>query len=549
MQHVILSSFHSTEFVEKRTIITRNAMSRLWETPLQIAACVMFAIVIALILASFVVSRRARVWAEEWMTHEYNGNVELSTFHVTIPWPLVQCEGENLALHFQDRQDLPPLIAVKKFKMTTSVWGLLSRSRRIHYLELDGFQVNIPPREERVGMNVGKNFSRKFRTVWFDEIVSENAIIRVLTKNPAKEPLEFNIERLRLKTAGPDDALEFHATLTNPRPAGEIVSSGLFGPWNPETPSLTPVSGNYDFEKADLSVFKGIAGILNSRGNYQGVLEKIQVDGTTDTPDFRLTRAGHAVDLSTSFHATVDGTDGDTYLQPVETHFGKSTLIAEGSVQGAKGQKGKTINLELSADRARIEALLSLAMRESPSMFGPVRLKAKFILTPGPQEIPDRLNLDGTFQLGSLHFSSGALQQKVDNLSKRSQGKPNEVVSPEEATGTDDVKSEMKGNFRLGKGILSLSELEFEVPGANVQLGGTYTLGPEILDMHGTVKMQAKLSQTTTGFKSFLLKFADPIFSKRGSGAVVPIEITGSVQHPHYGLDLRHRSEASTANR
>ena len=524
-------------------------MARLRKTFLRIAACVAFAIVAALIFASFVVSSRARIWAEEWMTHEYNGKVELSAFHVTIPWPLVQCEGENLAFRYHDRQDLPPLIAAKKFTVTTSLWGLLRRSRRIHYLELDGFQMNIPPREVRVGMNMEKNFSRKFPTFRFDEIVSENAIIRILTKNPAKEPLEFSIEHLRLKTAGPDDVLEFHATLTNHRPPGEIVSSGLFGPWNPETPSLTPVSGKYDFEKADLSVFNGIAGILNSKGNYQGVLEKIQVEGTTDTPDFRLTRAGHAVDLSTSFHATVDGTDGDTYLQPVETHFGKSTLLAEGSVQGAKGQKGKTINLELSADRARIEDLLSLAMRESPSMSGPVRLKTKFILTPGPQEIPDRLNLDGTFQLGSLHFSSSALQQKVDNLSKRSQGKPNEVVSPEEATGTDDVKSEMKGNFRLGKGILSLSELEFEVPAANVQLGGTYTLASEILDMHGTVKMQAKLSQTTTGFKSFLLKFADPIFSKRGSGAVVPIEITGPVQHPHYGLDLHHKSEASTANR
>jgi hypothetical protein len=48
--------------------------------------------------------------------------------------------------------------------------------------------------------------------------------------------------------------------------------------------------------------------------------------------------------------------------------------------------------------------------------------------------------------------------------------------------------------------------------------------------------------------KSFLLKFADPLFSKGGNGAVVPIKITGSVQHPHYGLELGRKSEASTEN-
>jgi len=61
--------------------------------------------------------------------------------------------------------------------------------------------------------------------------------------------------------------------------------------------------------------------------------------------------------------------------------------------------------------------------------------------------------------------------------------------------------------------------------------------------------MQAKLSQTTTGVKSFLLRLADPFFSKQGKGAVVPIKITGSVQHPHYGLDLHRKREAADASR
>jgi hypothetical protein len=459
----------------------------------------MLAIAAALIVVSVVISRRARVWAEDWMTREYNSNVELSAFRVAISFPLVQCEGENLALHFQGRQDLPPLIAVRRFTMRTSLWGLLRSSRRIQYLKLDGLQINVPPREEQNSDGTGKNFSRKFHTVRFDEIISDNAILKILTEKPGKTPLEFDIQHLRLNSSGADDALKFHATLSNPKPPGEIVSTGLFGPWNPETPSLTPVSGNYDFEKADLGVFPGIAGILNSKGSYQGVLEKIRVDGTTDTPDFRVTRAGHSVDLSTTFHATVDGTDGDTYLEPVEAHFGQTDLLAQGSVEGTKGVKGKTITLDVSAGRARIEDLLLFAMTESPSMTGPIHFKTKFILAPGPQEIPDRLNLNGSFELGSVHFSNSAVQQKVDNMSKRSEGKPKEVVNPAEAISTDDVASVMKGNFRLAKGILSLAGLNFAIPGTEVQLPGRMPLTLKLSTFTATSKCRRSFLKPLRG--------------------------------------------------
>jgi AsmA-like protein len=354
---------------------------------------------------------------------------------------------------------------------------------------------------------------------------------------------------LRLNSTGPDGALEFHATLSNPTPPGEIISSGTFGPWNADVPSQTPVSGDYTFENADLGVFPGIAGILSSKGNYQGVMDQIQVGGTTDTPDFRVALAGHPVHLTTTFHAMVDGMNGDTFLQPVEAHFGKTDLLAQGSVEGVAGKKGKIITLEVSAGRARIEDLLLLAMKDSPAMTGPIRLKTKFILVPGPEQIPQRLSLDGSFDLDSLHFTSSEVQQKVDNMSKRSQGKPKEVVKPEDAIKSDDVASAMKGNFGLEKGILSFNALSFEIPGAEVQLDGNYELEPETLDLHGKLKMQAKLSQITTGVKSFLLRFADPFFSKGGNGAVVPIKITGAVQHPHYGLDLGHKNEMSGENR
>jgi hypothetical protein len=244
------------------------------------------------------------------------------------------------------------------------------------------------------------------------------------------------------------------------------------------------------------------------------------------------------VDLATTFQATVNGTDGDTYLHPVQAHFGQTDLVAQGSIEGSAGRKGKTITLDVTASHARMEDLLLLAIKESPPMNGSIGLKTKLILVPGPKQIPDRIDLDGCFDLDSLRFASSAVQQKVDNLSKRSEGKPHEVVNPAEAIKTDDVASAVKGDFRVENGVLTFSGLEFAMPGTDVQLSGTYSLDQESLDLRGKLQLRAKLSQTTTGIRSFLLRFADRFFSKDGKGAVVPIRITGPAQHPHYGLDL-----------
>ncbi len=522
-------------------------MSSRWKIGLWIVGGTIVVIVAALAVASVVISRSERGWVDDWLTHKFKSKVELSNFRVEIVFPLVQAEGENLALRFQSRQDLPPLIFIKRFTLRASIWSLLGRTKRISLVNLEGLQITVPPREEQKSARGGDSevAMGRFHMFRFDEILADGAKLKILTSKPGKNPLEFDLQHLRLNSTGSDDALSFHTTLSNPTPPGEIVSKGIFGPWNADVPSQTPVSGDYTFENADLGVFTGISGILSSKGNYQGVLEQIHVDGTTDTPDFRVSIAGHPVHLTTTFHATVDGTDGDTFLHPVESHFGQSTLVAQGSVEGMAGTKGKTIALDISATNARIEDLLLFAIKDSPPMSGPIYLQTKFILRPGPKPIPDRLYLSGSFDLKSLHFTSGAVQQKIDNMSKRSEGKPGEVINPEDAIKADDVTSAMKGDFRVENGILSLAGLNYGIPGTNVQLAGTYALEPETLDLYGKLTMQAKLSQTTTGVKSFLLRFADPIFSKGGKGTVLPIKITGTVQHPHYGLDLGHKSVAA----
>ena len=77
-----------------------------------------------------------------------------------------------------------------------------------------------------------------------------------------------------------------------------------------------------------------------SRKNIPGELDTINVDGTTDTPDFSVDVSGHTVDLTTQFHAVVNGTNGNTYLKPVNAHFLHTYITATRRCGAGAGRAG-----------------------------------------------------------------------------------------------------------------------------------------------------------------------------------------------------------------
>jgi hypothetical protein len=480
----------------------------------------------------------ARSYFISTLQKRYQSDVELGNLQISL-YPVVRASGDNLVFWFKGRHDLPPLVQIRRFSFEAGFVNFFRNPKHINRLRLEGLQIHIPPREDRQAGNspaaaLKHSSSSGTTALVLDEVIADGARLEVAAKDPSKNPLTFDIARLTLRTVGVGQPMAFHAELTNPKPPGLIRSDGKFGPWNAERPSDTPLDGSYTFRNADLSVFKGITGTLSSDGRYNGQLSSLEVQGTTDVPDFTLTIGGRAMPLHTEFQATVDGTNGDTVLHPVHARLGQTQFDVSGSIERDALEKHKTILLEAktnSGAAARLEDFLHLALKSpKPPMTGSIRFDSKVKIPPGNTEVIDRLQLDGTFGLGGVRFTSSDVQGKIAGLSHRAQGDPQDH--------DPDVTADFQGVFRLYGGQLNLPKLQFTVPGANVTLNGSYVLRSGVLDFQGTAKLDATVSQMTTGFKSKLLKPLDPFFHRDGAGTVLPITIGGTRGEPSFRLDI-----------
>ncbi len=505
------------------------------------------ALLIGMAVAARMVIARAepilRTRVIETLSNRFNGKVELASLHVSMVNG-IEVSGDGLKIFgATDPNPYEPgvqaLIGVQEFRFQTSLLSLFRSPMHVETVYVKGLELNIPPKGDRREMtNMGSKTGKM--AIFVDRFVCEDTKLVINTSKPGKAPLEFDISDLRMKDVGPGQPFQFDATLVNPKPVGDIQSTGLFGPWQQDNPRETPVHGNYSFTNADLGTIKGIGGILSSTGQYLGTLSNIAVDGKTDTPDFRVASSGHAVPLHTEFHAIVDGTNGDTYLQPVKATFLHTSFTANGSVVRVSTPKGHDIELDVVLDHAQIEDLLQLGVRtDPPIMNGPVEMNTRLSLAPGEANVADRLKLAGAFHVLRAHFSNQKVQGKLDSLSLRSQGKPKEAQDHEK----EDVDVDLRGVFTLKDGVLSFSLLHFVVPGTHVDMTGDYSLDGQTFDFHGTARLDAKVSQMTTGWKSVLLKPIDPFFNKNGAGTEIPIRITGTESEPHFGLDLGHKDE------
>ena len=498
---------------------------------LLVALVAVLVLIVVLAAGAPALSSIARLRIQSALQDRFASDLKIQNLKVSL-FPSVTIGGDSVVFYRKGHPDEPPLIQIARFTGRGSILGLLAR--HLTLVRLEGLDIRIPPKGTGAARTAAGG-----KTPYFviDEIIADGAKLSTIPRDSWKEPLVFDIKTLRIHSASSNGPLSFNAALTNAKPPGEINSQGKFGPWDKDEPADTPVSGNYTFRNADLSVFKGISGILSSEGNYKGALGRIEAAGHTDVPDFMVTLAGNPIHLTTDYQAIIDGTDGDTYLQPVTAKFGHSTVVANGSVESKRGVAGKTVSLDATVTGGRLEDMLRLGVHAAvPPLSGGISFHSKIVIPPGNVDVVRKLKLDGAFVVGSAQFSQLNVQKKINELSHRGEGDPNDADAP-------TVASDFRGKFSLDQGVMALHDLSFNVPGVGIALNGKYGLADESLRFQGTATLAAKLSQTTTGFKSTLLKALDPFFKKKGSaaGAVIPIAISGTAAKPSFGLNIFNR--------
>ncbi len=482
------------------------------------------------------------------LEQRFDSHVQLTSLRFSL-FPIASVDGEGLVLvHRLWGSDAHPMIKIQHFRAETDYTTILDWRNRVNRVTLDGLEIHVPPRDRGIVLNNGTAAGSSAEPghdttrlkFLIETIVADHSLVEIEPKDAAKDPLQFPIEKLTMYSVGPGEAMSFTARLRNALPPGDIDTDGHFGPWQRDDPRSTAVSGNYTFKNADLAVFNGIKGTLSSAGQYDGVLQHIRVVGSTDVPDFSLAQGGAAVHLTTQFHSEVDGTNGDTTLDPVDAKFGRSEFLCRGKIAHEPGEPGKRVQLEAQTKQGRMEDILALVAGGRPIVKGDVEFQSSIVIPPGKQPVIDKLKLDGAFHLRSAVFTDPKAEQRLRILSDRASG----ISKKEEERGEGghgNVASNLLSRFRLDDGRVSFKVLQFEVPGARIRMAGVYNLKTFKVDMKGTFAMQARLSQTQSGIKEILLRPMDRFFEKDGAGFELPLAVEGTREHPVISVTFLHR--------
>lgn len=480
--------------------------------------------------------------AVKYLQKQFDSDVQLGELHVMLPaaspihllltrgrGTLARVAGADLVVRRRNAADTLPLLTIRSFSFDVDLGTLFDSPETVNRVVVEGMTITIPPKDEN--NNSGQQeIRRDLPNVLIREVIATDSQLKIMPKIKGKQPLKFEIARLRLESQGKDLRMKYDAVLTNPVPMGLIHSNGTFGPWSNKQPGDTPLSGHYAFDHADLSMFSAIAGILHSTGEFEGTLSAITARGTASIPDFQLKSAGHPVPVTASFEVLVDGGNGNTILKPVHATLGSTQFTTSGGVVKKNGDLQRSITLDVMMPAGNLRDVLRLAMRSPPIMEGRIALKSKVAIPPLTKKVSEKLLLDGQFTISGGRFLQSGIQSKVDGLSRRGQGEPgNKEIA--------DVFSTIAGHFRMENRTITFRPLTFVTPGAIVKLTGQYNLADDMVDFHGSLALDAKVSRTMTGWKRWVLKPVDPLFAKNGAGTFLRIKIDGSSESPNIGLD------------
>jgi|HubBroStandDraft_6_1064221.scaffolds.fasta_scaffold74273_1 hypothetical protein len=446
-------------------------------------------------------------------------------------FPHPGCVIENLVLELpSNRSQEPALVTIAKARIEGRYIDLFLRPTHLTRLVIEGLRIEIPVYSSAESHET-ETAAADRSTTSFGEVETRDAVL-IVKRSRGAEPLIFGIHHLALRSVTGSAPMFYEGFVSNPEPPAEVHVRGQFGPWESKELKDVPLSGVYEFKNADLGKFRGIAGVLSSGGSFAGPLGQVAVRGAVEVPAFQVTRSHHDVALKATFDASVDATRGDVKLTTVDASFLRTAVHAEGTIGSTPGQPGKTASLNLNVRHGQIQDVLDLFVKSKlPPMDGITDFQTHVVIPPGHAPFLEKVVMEGSFFVGDAVLTNQARQNEIDLLSKRASGNKKNLE-------TERVNSRIEGKMLLRNGNARFTPVSFQIPGASILMTGTFNLLNQGIDFHGYARTEAELSDDTTGVKAVLLKPFNPIFKKKHAGAEIPVEMTGTYDSPHFGVEL-----------
>jgi hypothetical protein len=468
----------------------------------------------------------------------FASQVKIDQYHRTY-FPNPGFVATGLTLRRNSAPELPPVGSAQSLIVEGRWLDLLLLRKRVRIVSVEGLHIVIPPvgsRANHEDFPPGSSADFGGPTTVVEQLNFHNGILDIMRIDGDR--YSFPIRQLMIGNLRKGEAISYLLDMQNAKPTGRIQSAGSFGPLPPNNLGATPVSGDFIFSPVNLGDIHGISGTLSASGRFHGTLASIEADATSDTPNFAVGR-GRPTRVIFAVHSTVNGLNGNIVLHNVEIHTGATTVRAKGTIVGSP----KITNLDITVLNGRVQDLLSPFLHDEVPITGAVWLHSHVAVAASEKGLKflQRLYMEGNFDIPAERLTNQTTERNLSNFSQRAQGvKASSGLSDRVSVAQSDVLSSLGGRAKIRDGVASTERLTFRIPGASVDLNGIFNLSDRTVHLLGNLHMQSDISHVTTGFKSLLLKPLIPFFKKDNSGAVIPIEISGSPHRYKITQNLLH---------
>ena len=120
------------------------------------------------------------------------GDVSILEFRQTF-FPQPGCVAVGLVIRHGPGLNVPPLITADRLDVAGDYAALVTFSKRVRDVRVEGMHIRIPPKDDGPGGDSGEKSAAGDLTI--DRFIADRAVLEFLPKDPGDQPFVLNIHR------------------------------------------------------------------------------------------------------------------------------------------------------------------------------------------------------------------------------------------------------------------------------------------------------------------------------------------------------------------